>query len=299
MMLAPQASHWLPTQCVLGESPLWDERNHSLYFVDITAGRIHRVGYGTTQVDTVYQAQAAIGALALTSDVGMLLCTEGSQPRLIDIDTGAIVASAPAASDHARHRYNDGVCDAAGRFITGLMDAQHAPASGRLDVYAWSDGHFSRHTLCADLGLPNGMAWSPNGRQLYWVDSTAQTIYCGDYDVATAGLAQVRPWVHTPADLGRPDGLAVDGLGQVWVSQFMGGCVLCYGPDGVLRQRVSVAAPRVTSLAFIGPAQDVLAVTTAQFGLDAAALQAAPLSGDVFLHPTAVTGLARPYFALD
>ncbi|MBP6860813.1 MAG: SMP-30/gluconolactonase/LRE family protein [Neisseriaceae bacterium] len=296
MSAALSASHWLASQCDLGESPVWDARSQCLYFVDITSAQIWRRGWDNERLTLVYQGTDPVGALALTADEGVLLCAEGSRLRLIEVAAGRVRCSSSAAMSGARYRYNDGICDAAGRFITGLMDAEHAPASGRLDVYTCQQGEFVRRTLWAGIGLPNGLAWSADGQWLYFVDSTAQAIYRGRYQLDSATLADVDVFALTPPSLGRPDGLAIDELGQIWVSQFMGGCVLCYGAEGQLLRQVAVAAPRVTSLAFSGPDQRCLAVTTARFGLTAAECAAAPLSGDVFQFATAAAGLARPYF---
>lgn len=291
-----QAQHWLPTQCDLGESPVWDERQQCLYYIDISAAQIHKLCLKTEQTTLLYQGQAPIGAVALTNRPELLLYAEGSRLCLLDLETGRVQPQTTAVAQGGRHRYNDGVCDAAGRFICGLMDVAHAPLSGRLDVYERRQGQWRSWCLLDGLGLPNGLAWSPDACWLYFVDSTAQAIYKGRYDGVVGRLDAVQLFVKTPADLGRPDGLAIDELGQVWVSQFMGGCVLCYGADGVLRQQVSVPAPRVTSLAFVPAA---LVVTTAQFGLSVGDMAVAPQSGDVFRFTVPTKGLVRPYFQLD
>jgi sugar lactone lactonase YvrE len=59
---------------------------------------------------------------------------------------------------------------------------------------------------------------------------------------------------------------------------------------------VETGAPHTTSVAFAGPALDVLVITTATDGLDPAALAEAPDSGRLSTADVGVTGRPTPYW---
>src|SRR5947208_737412 len=64
--------------------------------------------------------------------------------------------------------------------------------------------------LLADVGLPNGMDWSPDGQTFYFVDSTALTIDAFDFDGDTGRLSHRRTLSTIERGIGGPNGLAVD-----------------------------------------------------------------------------------------
>jgi sugar lactone lactonase YvrE len=91
-------------------------------------------------------------------------------------------------------------------------------------------------------------------------------------------------------EAGYPDGLLVDGEDHIWGAHWGGGRLTRYRPDGSIERTVEIPAPKVTSACFGGADLDILYVTTASIGMDAAALAAYPDSGGLF----AVTGLGIP-----
>ena len=74
------------------------------------------------------------------------------------------------ASVHASDgllRMNDGKVDPSGRFLGGSMAYDGSPGSGSLYVL---DGMAVTKVL-SDLGISNGLDWSPDGHSFYFVDS--------------------------------------------------------------------------------------------------------------------------------
>ena len=61
---------------------------------------------------------------------------------------------------------------------------------------------------------------------------------------------------------GAPDGMCIDGEGRLWVALWGGSAVRCF--DGATCVEViELPTPLVTCAAFVGPALDQLAITTA------------------------------------
>lgn len=148
--------------------------------------------------------------------------------------------------------------------------------------------------LDGDLTLSNGLAWSPDGRRLYSVDSVPGVVYARDYDPA-AGTTGPRSVFLSVGD-GTPDGLCVDAAGHMWIAIWGAGQVRCHAPDGTRRAVVEVAAPHTSSVAFAGPALDVLVITTATEDLSAAQRAAHPDSGRLFTAHVGATGLPSSYW---
>lgn len=146
--------------------------------------------------------------------------------------------------------------------------------------------------LLSGIGLPNGVAWSANGDRVYYVDSVARSIYQAGWDAESAQCIAPRRFVETPAELGRPDGIALDIAGNLWVCQFNGGCLLHYSAQGHLLQKIDLPVPRPISCCFGGEGLATLYITSAKFGLSEQELRRFPQSGDVFQLPVDIAGLA-------
>ncbi|WP_363263358.1 SMP-30/gluconolactonase/LRE family protein [Pseudomonas sp.] len=278
------------TRADLGESPVWDAQTGALYFVDITGGRINRL-LPDGEVERLYESAARIGALALT-DRGNLIFTEDASAVLLDLATGRIRQYSVPVHPRSTYRFNDGACDPQGRFVTGLMDEAPSGQTGALFRF---DGELHDEVIHCGLTLPNGLAWSADGQTLFIVDSAECKIYRAEY-LAQGRLEQVSLFAETPAELGRPDGIALDREGGLWVCQFNGSCLLHYDRHGHLTDQVVMPVPRPTSCCFGGEDLDTLYITTARVGMAPAQLRHYPDAGDLYAIRPEVGGIARYAF---
>jgi sugar lactone lactonase YvrE len=261
----------------LGEGPCWDAATGSLYWVDITAGQVHRLdGDGAHRR---WDAGQAVGAVVLRSSGGLVLAARGGFLAL-DTVTGD-VAPLVALDLGDGCRMNDGACDEAGRFFAGSMADDESPGRGTL--YRLDPDH-SVAEVIGGVTVSNGIGWSPDGGLMYYIDSPTRRVDVLDYDPATGAAAGRRPFAAIDAGDAIPDGLAVDAEGGVWVALWDGGAVLRFGPDGRLRGSLELPAPRVTSCAFGGPDLETLYITTAAGPGDA--------GGELFSARAGVAGLA-------
>ncbi|WP_260232630.1 MULTISPECIES: SMP-30/gluconolactonase/LRE family protein [unclassified Enterobacter] len=274
----------------LGESPVWDEQKGVLYFVDITRGRIH-VLLQNGKTETVYESVARIGALAL-SDKGNLIFTEDARVAMLDLQAGEVSHISPAIHDDTGCRFNDGACDPQGRFITGLMHEGPDRSPGELYRFGCSG---DAYVIQQGIALPNGLAWSDDGNTLYFVDSIACSIFQAAYN-AYGMPEQIRLFVKTPTGLGRPDGIALDKEGGLWVCQFNGGCLLRYDRNGCLSERVVMPVPRPTSCCFGGEGLGTLFITTARFAMTVPELIQYPNAGDLYAINPGISGNSRYRF---
>jgi len=257
---------------------VWDERNGCLYVVDITQGDVLRFDPATGDATTVVHVDGTVGAVALTAEGGLLL---GAGTQLV-LD-GSVVA---AIGDAEGVRFNDGAVDAAGRFWIGTMALEESPGGGTLYQ---SDGH-GMTPMLAPVSISNGIDWSLDGTQMYYVDSTAQRIDVFAFDVTTGSISDRRAFAEIDPVDGAPDGLTVDAEGHVWLALWDGWALRRYRPDGTLERVVDLPVSRVTSCAFGGDDLGDLYVTSASKGLSDAELRAQPHAGALFVFRPGVAG---------
>jgi len=138
----------------------------------------------------------------------------------------------------------------------------------------------------------NGLAFSPDGRTLYFSDTPRFVIYRYDYDPDTGEATKRRVFARiepTSTDRGRPDGAAVDADGCYWSSLYEGSRVRRHDPDGKVMADYPVPALNPTMPAFGGTDLKTLFVTTARDKKGGA-------GGGVYAMPVDVPGVAGALF---
>lgn len=280
-----------PCQADLGESPVWDDIHQCLLFVDISGGQINALDL-QGNLTRVYESPARIGALALTQK-GNLIFTQNAGVAVLDRSSLRVIHHSKLATTQSSYRFNDGACDPQGRFVTGLMDEGHSSNTGKFYRY---DAGLNASVILGNISLPNGLAWSNDDNELFFVDSVARTIYRARYVANGGALEPVSVFAHTAEERGRPDGLALDVEGNLWVCQFNGGCLLQYDRHGVLLQTLRVPVPRPTSCCFGGPDMRTLFITTAKFAMSPDELAQYPAAGDIYSIRLPVAGVPRHRF---
>ncbi len=231
--------------------------------------------------------RAAAPGLAVTLRRGL---------AFFDPDSGALQRGHEPEQEAPGNRFNDGKCDAQGRFWAGSMDFDCKAPTGALYRFDRS-GH---GTLAFDARFPvtNGPTWSRDGLTMYFTDTANRRIHAFDFDPDAGELGRPREWLRfAPAD-GYPDGMTTDALGRVWIAHWGGGCVSCHDPDSASElARVPLPASHVTNIALGGPQLTTIYVTTARSGLSEAQRANEPLAGGLFAIETDAVGLPANQFA--
>ena len=270
----------------LAEGPRWDAARERLLWVDILEGRVHtgRLGTGSVEIGPHHQFDSYVGAVAV-DPAGSLVVADFHRVTRVAPD-GTRSPGADLFADHPDDRWNDGILDARGRFLVGTASLTGQRHSQRL---LQVDGD-SVTVLDDDLGLANGMGFSPDGSVLYSVDSVpGRRIWARDYDQDSGATGPRRPLFDITDAV--PDGMCVDATGNVWLAAWGRGEVRCYSTAGDLLDVIELPAPHTTSLAFVGPDLDQLLITTAKGELSPEQQQEFPLSGSLFLARPGCTGL--------
>src|SRR6516165_9637667 len=275
----------------VGEAPHWDERTGSLLFVDLTGRVVFRYDRSGVKIGSFSVGQE-VGAVVPRCGGGLALAVRDGIAVASDTGEG-FELTVPVERDIPGNRMNDAKCDPAGRLFAGTTAFDFSPHAAALYRVApdWSFGQVVR-----DVTQSNGIAWSPDGSRMYFIDSATAGVDVFDFDVGTGSVGNRRRLVTIAHAHGIPDGMTADNRGNLWVACFGGAAVRCYSPAGVLLDEVLFPVTQVTSCAFGGPGLADLYVTTAAYRLSADQLKREPHAGATFVcHPGAAGMPASPF----
>lgn len=279
-------------RALLGEGPLWEHKSGMLYWVDIEGRRLHR-HEPLTGRNRAWDFDGMPGTVIPATD-GRLLLAHEKGLLLFDPDSGISEGLDLLKNQDPRLRFNDGKCDPFGNIWIGTMDKELAPHAGNLYSI---DSRQRVATMLEGTTVSNGMAWSPDNRYMYYTDSPTREIWRFDYDPQTASISNRKTVIYIPENFGAPDGMTIDNKGMLWIAHWGGNCVRQWDPGtgkGMLTVRVD--APHVTSCCFGGKDLDILYITTAQSGLNAADLARFPQSGGLFSCRPGARGTNAGYY---
>ncbi len=234
------------------EGPAWNAKGRYLLFSDIPANAIFmwKEGKGTSlfMKPSGYSGKAPFagrepGSNGLTFDQdGRLIICEHGDRRVTRIEAdGRRKVLADSFNGRRLNSPNDAVVAPNGDiYFTDPpfgLPATFSDSGRELDfcgVYRLSvDGELT--LLTKEIGAPNGIAFSPDGKRLYITDVDARRPAWLVYDVDNGGLITNGRLFHDAAQFigqypGAPDGLKVDRQGYVFGSG--PGGVYVFSPEG-------------------------------------------------------------------
>ncbi len=289
----------LDSRAMLAEGPAWSAAERCLYWVDIHAGCLH-VYDPSKKSDRSFSLGEPLGCLAPRRRGGLVLALRSGFALLEALpdkpgDRLELLRLGNPEAHIPGNRFNDGKCDPSGRFLAGSMDDAELDACGSLYCLR-PDGKIT--ALLAGLRISNGMAWSPDHRTFYFIDTPTRQVMAYDFSLYTGAIFDPRPVVTVPPELGWPDGMTSDVEGMLWVALWNGAALTRWNPaTGKLLRTIPIPALNVSSCVFGGADLTDLYVTTARKGMDAAQLAKYPLSGGLFRLHTNIQGLPTFEFA--
>jgi sugar lactone lactonase YvrE len=277
----------LDAKAELGEGPVWDATNEDLLWVDITSCLVHRYHPATGETVSIDVGQP-VGSIVIREEGGAVVGLKNGI-HLLDWESGELTLISDPEAHLPDNRFNDGKCDPAGRFWTGTMLPDEIDRMGSL--YCLDTDRSCKQVL-TNIGCSNGLAWSPDRKTMYYIDSPDRTVDALDYEVTTGEVGNRRTVIRIPEGGGVPDGMAIDLEGMLWVAQWDGYQVGRWNPaTGELIGIVDVPVARVTSCAFGGPELTELYITTASIDQSEEALASQPHAGGIFRINAGVRGL--------
>ena len=117
-MMTRKPQVYIPGKCIIGEGPVWDERDRSLYYIDLLGGKIFH--YSEEQEQEELDVGETVGCIALREKGGMIAGLASGWYEM-DFPSGTRRFIAWPEADREGTRFNDGKADPAGRMWTGTM----------------------------------------------------------------------------------------------------------------------------------------------------------------------------------
>jgi sugar lactone lactonase YvrE len=291
----PDVRRAVDTPCLLGESPMWLPNEQRLYYCDLPGRMLHRFDPESGE-SKQWGFDCDLGSCAPTHDEGVVLIAMRDGIWHFNTRTGHCNALADAPYDQGEQRFNDGKCDPQGRFWVGTIHEPRQPALARL--YRFDAGRLD--VMAEEITVSNGLAWSPDGRTMYWSDSHAHTVFAFDFDGDSGAIDNPRVFATFPRkqpgqDLatygGRPDGAAVDAEGCYWSAMFEGQRLIRLSPKGELIREVKLPVRCPTMPCFGGPDLKTIYITSARTNRPEEELKQQPWAGCVLAIDVDVPGL--------
>ena len=147
----------------------------------------------------------------------------------------------------------------------------------------------------SNIGISNGLCWSPVSDCLYFADSSRRIIYNYDFDPGSGTIEGKNVFVITENGA-FPDGADIDCEGCLWSAHWGAGKVVRYTPAGRADIVLELPVSQPTCVTFGGPDLDLLFVTSAKEGLEGAKLCKQPHAGDVFVFQAGISGFPTSRF---
>lgn len=240
------------------EGPHWDVASQRLYVVSIKGEMIYAIDTKTNEV-TSYPTEGPVGC-AVVDDAGMIISAEQAGIFKTDPQTKEKTYLTQVNNDE-RMRFNDGKLDPKGRFVVGTMSLGES-YQGEAALYIIEKDASSR-VLLPNITLSNGLAWTEDGRTMYYIDTPTKKVGKYAYDLEK-GTATFEKYVIEITDGSVPDGMCIDKNGMLWVAQYGNGKVCQWNPaNGDKLREILLPVDNVTSCCFGGADMSDLYITTA------------------------------------
>ena len=218
----------LATGLVFAEGPVWHPSGH-LYFSDIRDSKRYRVDTRAKAVELVTENTFGSNGMTFNSNGELVYCQTGKR-RVAAVSGTEETVVADSFDGKKLNAPNDIVSHSDGSLYftnpVGRISGDDAEI-GYSGVYRVAANGVVVE-VCAEMNLPNGLAFSPDESMLY-VSNTRPDPKMYVFDMQADGTTSTQrvfaemPLVDDSEKNGVPDGMKVDSAGRVY----------CTGPGGV------------------------------------------------------------------
>lgn len=248
IVTAPEIELVWDSRCFVGESPLWDQTENRILFVDAFAGLIlaHGIQDGARQR---WDLADNIGSLGLCKS-GRLIVALSRRVVFFDLRSGTIEGLTETIREPESNRLNDGKVGPDGCFWVGSSNQNPAKEPTCRLYRVTPDG--AMELKAEGYKSSNGLAWTPDGGTMFHSDTFDRYIEAWDFDTATGKLSNWRRIASLSEEEGRPDGAACDAQGHYWSAGIGGSCLNRFSAKGELLAKIMLPVPSPSMPCFAG-----------------------------------------------
>ena len=241
------------------EGPRWSDELNALLCVSIEQERIFLIDEDTQFVKT-FKTHGQVG-FALFKDKNTIIYASYEGVYELDIATGKDKFLFQANTDKTI-RYNDGDYDPQGRILLGTTGYKRF-AQGENCLYSANADGTELKKIVENTSISNGIAFSPNTKYLYFIDSPTKKVGRYKYDI-NAGSCKFDKFIVEITGNAVPDGMCIDAEGNIYVAEWGGYKVCKWNPEtGECLKEYPVPVQNVSSCTIGGKKHDTLFITTA------------------------------------
>lgn len=242
------------------EGPRWNDDLNSLLCVSIEQERIFLIDVDTQTIET-FKTHGQVG-FAVFKDCKKIIYAAYNGVYEVDITTKE-EKFLFQANQNKTLRYNDGDFDPAGRLLLGTTGYKRFAKEENCLYSSKPDGSDLK-IIVDKTSISNGIAFSPDSKYLYFIDTPTKKVGRYNYDIST-GDCVFDKYVVEISGGGLPDGMCIDSDGYIYVAEWGGGRVCKWNPQtGECLKVYPVPVKNVSSCTIGGKNHDILYITTAK-----------------------------------
>ena len=249
-------------RCVIGEGPVWNEKEGLLYYTNGMEKEICMLDVYTGELK-IRPVEIGVAAMAFTKDNRLIvsrhdgvfiLNKDNTREKLYDVTKTKIRFA------------NDMKVGPDGSIYVGTQSGRRAGISDKIDGKLYRiDKTGNVHILLENLGLSNGLEWSIDEKYFYHTDSDTHTIKEYSFDKISGNIEFTGRMVKVEG----VDGLTINRNNDILAA--------CWGKGHIavvdttefkIKSYIDIPAGIPASCAFSGNNMEFLAVVTACFGAD-------------------------------
>ena len=244
----------------IGESCFWDPRDNQLWWTDIEEKKIWSLNEDGHS--KVFNLPDRAGFILPRKEPGFII----GFPKNISIanqDLTSFTIIQEVETDITQTRINDAKIDPYGGVVFGTFDETSDRNKRRPigSVYRLSpNGLLTK--LFNQVTVSNGIAFSPNGKTMYFTDTPNDIVRKFQIDHNFNSYKELEVFINKNTAPGFPDGGTCDSHGNYWSARVRGGCVVCYNDKGQLISKIDTPSQTPTCLAFGGRDLKTLYITS-------------------------------------
>jgi sugar lactone lactonase YvrE len=268
----------IPAKADLGEGPCWDKQKGVLYWVNILGKTVNRYDPETKENKEI-QVDQLVGTVVPRKSGGVVVAMEKGF-YFLDFDTEKLTPIIDPENHLPENRFNDGKCDPYGRLWAGTLSLSEEQGMGSLYCL---HPDLKVEKKVGDLTISNGLAWSPDHKFMFLIDTPTKKVTRFDFDGETGEIKSPVEIIQFKDGEGAPDGMTIDEEGMLWIAHWGGAQVSRWNPEtGEKLTSIPIPALNVTSCTFGDSDLKTLYITTARKNMTEEQLREYPLTGGLF-----------------
>ena len=250
-------------RCIIGEGPIWNEKENRLYYTNGMGGNeICMLDVDTMKLE-VRPLKKGAAAYAFCKD-GRLIVSRADGVFILNEDD-----TTTELYDNNLHNIvyaNDMKVGPDGRIYVGTQSGKRKGVSDKIDGKLFSiDVEGNVRVLLDDLRLSNGLEWSMDEKRFYHTDSDTEIIREYFFDKTTGDIL----FSGREIKVSGVDGFTIDENDNLYVACWGEGHIAVVDTKEMeIIKYIDIPAQIPASCCFAGRDMDLLAVTTASYSAD-------------------------------